>query len=524
VTTPAVQPPVGPGTRPSGKFQLLLELSRAFSARIELDELLPLVLEHTKDVLDGEGCSIMLLDPKAEELYFPVTSDASPDLEERLRHIRFPADRGVSGSVLRSGRAELVSDVAADARFYPAVDEEMGVHTRDLLCAPLRTHQGVIGVIGVRNKRAGAFTNDDLEFLDALAGSIAIAIENARLYEHVRRSEERLKAEVAVLRREKVRQDRFAEIIGNSPAMQRVFSLIENAIPTPISVLLEGETGAGKELIARAIHSRGPRKDGPFVAVNCGALPESLLESELFGFRRGAFTGAMADKIGLFEAADAGTLFLDEIGEMSLSTQVSLLRVLQEAEIRRIGETRSRKIDVRLICASNRDLVLEVRERRFREDLYYRISVFPIRIPPLRERREDIPLLVARLLEQSSKRLGKPVHGISREALAKLVAYSWPGNVRELQNEIERAVALVPAGNEVTPDQLSERVLCPATVSISVPAAATSLREARSAFERDYVSEVIRQNSGNLTQAAQALHISRQMLHRKLKELGITRA
>jgi len=521
VTTPAAQPSFGPSARPSGQFQLLLELSRAFSALVELDELLPVVLNRTRQVLDGDGCSIMLLDDKAQELYFPVSSDMSPDLEERLRRIRFPAGRGISGAVLRSGRAELVANVTDDARFYPAVDEEMGVHTRDLLCAPLRTHQGIIGVIGVRNKRTGAFSADDLQFLDALAGSIAIAIDNARLYERVRKSEERLRAEVAVLRREKVRQERFTEIVGNSPAMQRVLSLIENAIPTPISVLLEGETGAGKELIARAIHSRGARKDGPFVAVNCGALPESLLESELFGSSRGAFTGATADRVGLVEAADDGTLFLDEIGETSLATQVSLLRVLQEGEIRRLGETRSRKIDVRLMCATNRDLMQEVRERRFREDLYYRISVFPIRIPPLRERREDIPLLVSRLLEQSSRRLGKLVQGVDREALAKLIAYSWPGNVRELQNEIERAVALAPIGGDITADQLSERVLCPATVSISVPATATTLKDARSAFERDYVTEVIRQNGGNLTQAAQALRISRQMLHRKLKELGI---
>jgi transcriptional regulator with GAF, ATPase, and Fis domain len=521
LTTPAVHPPFAQSARATDKFLLLLELSRAFSAMVELDELLPLVLGRTKDVLDGEACSIMLLDEKTQELYFPVTSDMSPDLEERLRRIRFPADRGISGSVLHSGRAELVEQVVQDPRFYPAVDEEMGVHTRDLLCAPLRTHQGVIGVIGVRNKREGGFTIEDLEFLDALAGSIAIAIDNARLYEQVRQSEARLQAEVAVLRRERVQHERFAEIIGTSPAMQRVFSLIETAIPTPISVLLEGETGAGKELIARAIHSRGARGAEPFVAVNCGALPESLLESELFGFRRGSFTGAMTDKVGLFEAADGGTVFLDEIGETSLATQVSLLRVLQEGEIRRLGDTRPRKIDVRLICATNRDLMQEVRERRFREDLYYRISVFPIRIPPLRERREDIPLLVSRLLEQSSRRLGKPVRGIDRTALDKLVAYNWPGNVRELQNEIERAVALAPAGSDVTVDQLSERVLRPATVSINVPATESSLRQARQSFERDYVIEVLRQHGNNATQAAQALHISRQMLHRKLKELGI---
>jgi transcriptional regulator with GAF, ATPase, and Fis domain len=521
LSTPVFRAPLAPADWPPDKYHLLLELSRAFSALIQLDELLPLALDRTKEVLGGEGCSIMLLDERTDELFFPVTSDMSPDLEARLRRIRFPADRGVSGGVLRSGRAELVENVAQDPRFYPAVDEEMGVQTRDLLCAPLRTHRGVIGVIGVRNKCEGTFSNEDLEFLDALAGSIAIAIDNARLYEQLRRSEARLQAEVAVLRRERVHQERFPEIVGSSPAMHRVFSLIESAVPTPISVLLEGETGVGKEIVAQAIHSRGPRKDAPFVAVNCGALPDSLLESELFGFRRGAFTGATADKMGLFEAADGGTLFLDEIGEMSLATQVSLLRALQDGQIRRLGDTRPRQVDVRLICASNRDLMEEVRERHFREDLYYRISVFPIRIPPLRERREDIPLLVAHLLDHSIVRLRKPVRGIRREALAKLVAYGWPGNVRELQNETERAVALAPEGGEITTDHLSDRILRPSTVNIAVPASATSLREARHAFERDYVIEVIRQNGGNLTHAATALGISRQMLHRKLKELEI---
>ncbi len=357
--------------------------------------------------------------------------------------------------------------------------------------------------------------------MDALAGSVAIALENARLYQQVRHSESQLKEEVALLQRERTHQQRFAEIIGNGAAMGKVFALMESAISSPITVLLQGETGTGKELVARAIHYHGPRKEKPFVAVNCGALTETLLESELFGYKKGAFTGATTDKPGLFEAANGGTIFLDEIGETTPALQVKLLRVLQEGEIRRVGETHTRRVEVRVLSATNRDLTQEVQHKRFREDLYYRLSVFPITVPPLRERREDIPLLVTHFLHRISNKLGKHVQGITHEAIELFVQYSWPGNVRELENEIERAVALTPEGDTITPAYLSEKIVAQRAVRVSLPAEAGTLRQARLTFEREYVAEVLRQHQGNAVQAAKALGISRQMLQTKIKEYGL---
>ncbi len=499
------------------KLSLLFELSRGFNALIDLEALLPAVISKTKEILQAENCALLLLDIERQEMFFPVISDISPAIEARFTALRFPADRGVAGWVIQHGESALVPDVARDERFYAAVDQETGAKTRDLIYAPLRTPNRVIGTIGLRNKRGAPFTEDDLNFLEALAGPVAIAIDNARLYREVRQSETQLKEEVATLYRERAHWQQFTEIIGTDAAMAKVFTLMESAIASPVTVLLEGETGTGKELIARAIHAHGPRKDRPFITVNCGALPDSLLESELFGHKRGAFTGAEADKQGLFEVAHKGTIFLDEIGETTPAMQVKLLRVLQEREIRRLGETQPRQVDVRVIAATNRDLAHEVRQKRFREDLYYRLSVFPITAPPLRQRREDIPLLIAHFLRHCSQKLGKQAGGITDDALALLTQYDWPGNVRELENEIERALALAPEASAITPTYLSERFAAHRSLRVLLPSESGSLQHVRLAFEREYIAKVLQQHQGNATQAAKALGISRQMLQRKIK-------
>lgn len=503
------------------KLTLLLELSHTFSTLMELDESLPIIMQRTREVLQAENCAIFLLDEAGKELMVPVTSDIDPEVERRFQGLRFPAHKGIVSRVLQEGKALLVPDVRQDQRFQGHVDHHTGAQTHDLLYAPLRTKRGIIGVIGLRNKQGGTFTEEDLSFLDALAGSIAIAIENARLYQDVRQSEARLKEEVAVLHREMAYQQRFAEIIGTGPAMERVFTLMTSAIASTITVLLEGETGTGKDLIARTIHYHGPRKERSFVAVNCGGLTDTLLESELFGHKRGAFTGAIQDKPGLFEVADGGTIFLNEIGETSQAMQVKLLHVLQEGEIRRVGETESRRVNVRIISATNKNLAQEVQRRRFRADLYYRISVFPIVLPPLRARREDIPLLANHFLGQSSARLGKQISGISPEALEKLLHYAWPGNVRELENELERAVTLAPSGSSIGLEHLSERLLSQRALYIPFSTEPQSLRQARLTFEREYITTMLQQNQGNVAQTAKLLRMSRQMLQRKLKAYGL---
>ena len=508
-------------TVPAERFALLLELSRAFGARLELDALLRLVLERTSEALGAEGCSVLALDRAAGQLYFLASSDPALRGREPLADLRFPADRGVAGRALREGRALLVSDVASDASFFPDIDAQTGVRTRSLLCAPLPAPDGALGVIEVVNRRGGgAFGDEDLAFLDALAGSLAVALENARLYAAVRSDQARLEREVSALRRERRQRERFADVVGSAPAMERVFALMEVAAESSITVLLQGETGVGKELVARAIHRHGPRRDRPFLAVHCGALPESLLESELFGYRRGAFTGAVEDRAGLFEAAHGGTLFLDEIGETTPATQVKLLRALQEGEIRRVGDTRVRKVDVRVISATNRALTGEGAEG-FRQDLYYRLAVFPILVPPLRERREDVPALVSQLLERARRRLGKAVAGIEPAALERLAAYDWPGNVRELENEIERAVALAPSRGTIALSHLSERVFAPRGAGLAAGEPIGPLREARAAFERRYVAAALARCEGNATRAARSLGLSRQMMQRKIREYGL---
>jgi len=542
-------PESGQGAEQDSKIRqlsLLCEVSQSISELIELERLVPFVIAKTKEILHGDGAAVLLLDEERQELFFPFTAEAAPEVDHRLAEIRVPMDRGLAGWTVRHAEPQLVHDVTTDPRWYADVDRQTGMVTRSLLSVPLRAQRGVIGVIQVRGERADAFTAADLAFLDALGRSIATAIENARFCQRLKESEARLRDQVALLHREVARSSRFSDIIGTSDAMQRVFRLVEAAVTAPVTVLLHGETGTGKELIARAIHFNGPRHDRPFVAVNCGALSEHLLESELFGHRKGAFTGASEDRKGLFEVADGGTIFLDEVGEMTAAMQVKLLRVLQDGEVLPVGERAPRWVDVRVISATNRDLARESRERRFREDLYYRLNAFPITLPPLRERRDDVPLLVAHFLPRVATRFGKPTPDVSPAALRVLSAYPWPGNVRELQNELERAVALTPEGQAIDLSSLSTHVAAPPSGSsnlaagggspggargayapfdgalVAEPSAAPEpLRRARATFETQYIIAVLRQRGGNVSQAAEALGLSRSMLHKKMKEYGI---
>jgi len=499
----------------------LYEISRAFSEAIELDRLLPAVIAQTKALFGVESSAIMLLDRSSNELFVPYIADVAPEVEQRFAMIRVPADHGITGWAVRHGEVQHVADVRQDPRWYRRVDEQTGIATRGLLCAPLHTRDGVIGVLSLRNKLTGGFDAEDVALIAALAENVAIAIDNARRFEDAQRSAARLRDAVAALQRQVVRDRRFDDIVGHSPAMEAVFRLLATAAASPVTVLITGETGTGKELVARAIHANGPRRDGPFVAVNCGSLSETLLESELFGHRRGAFTGALADKKGLLEFAHGGTIFLDEVGDMPPAMQAKLLRVLQEGEVLPVGETAARHVDVRVISATHRDLAVETRSGRFREDLYYRLNTFPIALPPLRARCEDIPLLVTRLLESTTEKFRKPVQRCSAQALELLSAYAWPGNVRELRNEIERAVALAPAGGTIEPAHLSERVVPSTPPRVAPPAMDMPLRHARERFERAYVAQVLAQHGGNASRAAEALGISRVMLQKKIRVYGL---
>jgi two-component system response regulator HupR/HoxA len=357
---------------------------------------------------------------------------------------------------------------------------------------------------------------DDEEMRTALTRAIELfnlTRENARLVEELRRINERLAAENAYLKQAKLEPGR---IIGDSPLMREVLALVEKVAAHPTTVLVQGETGTGKELIARALHDASPRRDRLFVAVNCAALSEGILESELFGHKRGSFTGAVADKKGLFEVADGGTLFLDEISETTASFQAKLLRVLQEGEIRAVGDTRDRKVDVRVIVATNRKLEDEVKAGRFRDDLLYRLRVFPIRLPALRDRMEDLPALAAHLTTRIATQVRKAVGPPTPEALAALSRYPFPGNVRELENELERAILLAEPGAPLTEDLLSDHVLQNGTGSPP-----SVLQSRTDGFERKEIIEALERAGGVKSRAAEELGITYRGLLKKMRRLGM---
>ncbi len=328
-----------------------------------------------------------------------------------------------------------------------------------------------------------------------------------------------------------------ARIVGSSPAIVELYRVIEKVSDTPSTVLVTGESGTGKELVAQALHAGSSRRSKPLIKINCAAIPKDLMESELFGYERGAFTGAVASKPGRFELADGGTLFLDEIGEIPIEMQVKLLRALQESEFERVGGVKTLKVDVRLIAATNRDLQKEIAAGRFREDLYYRLNVVPISLPPLRERRDDIPLLVQSFLDKYNRKLNKRIEGIEPEAVEALQAHNWPGNIRELENLMERTV-LFCEGDRIEVEDLPESIRRAAGLAVPVPAATTVagpaavatvpdasmkdiVKEAAAALERDLITKALEETGGNVTQAAKKLKISRKSLQNKMKEFGL---
>ncbi len=449
----------------------------------------------------------------------PEASVLVVDDEENVRHL--------VSLVLR--REDLAVEACADgeealrrihARDYDVVLCDLRMPQLDGLglLAKLRDNPGASTVVVM-----SAYADHDVA-LDAIrAGAfdyIAKPFRNDELVFTVRKALEhrRLRRENESLRLAARGAEGFAGIIARSPAMTRVFATIRKVADYRSTVLLSGESGTGKEMVARALHTESSRRDGPFVAVNCGAIPEPLLESELFGHVRGAFTDASRDKRGLFEEANGGTLFLDEIGDMPLSLQVKLLRVLQEGEIRRVGDSKSRPIDVRVVAASLHDLDDLVRAGRFREDLFYRLNVLPLRLPPLRERPEDIPLLIEHFLQRYNDLIGTRVHGVSPQAMERLTAYAWPGNVRELENVIERALVLADTdiiGVETLPDALRAPV---SPLRAVLADDDLSVKRATRAIEILLIARALTKTGGNRTRAAELLELSHRALLYKIKE------
>jgi len=503
-------------------LDLLNEVSTAVHSIHDLDEMLQNVLAKIKDVFGIDGASIALHDHQRKELYFIQTIEEIADGDpQKMAEMRFPDDYGVAGWVLKEQQSVLIPDVTKDSRFTKKLDLQQNLDTRSMICVPLKTRKRVMGVLYAINKLAAEFSQKDLRLLEVLSVIIAVSIENARLYGEVRQYASSLEKENYRLKTECQARFNVQGIIGSGAAMQRVFALLDKVIGTDTAVLIQGETGTGKELLAKVIHYNGPLKNKPFVAENCGALSENLLESEIFGHVKGAFTGAIADKKGLFEMANGGTVFLDEIFDMPFSMQTKLLRVLQENQIRPVGGSRYRQVNFRLISSSNRDLFVQVEEGNFREDLFYRIQVFPIVIPPLRERKEDIPLLATHFLEQHAARLDRTLARLTPAALEALMQFKWPGNVRELENEIERALTLAGDDTEITPEYLSERIRPSADAGGHLEAAPATLKEATAEVERQMVMEALRKSGGNRSQAARELGLTRQGLLNKIARYEI---
>lgn len=385
------------------------------------------------------------------------------------------------------------------------------------VCAlPLLSRGRAIGCLNLASRREQAFPESDIEFLTQVAGQITLAMENALAYQEIAQLKNKL-AEEKLYLQEEVRTERgFEEIIGDSKALTNVLKQIQIVAPTDSTVLIQGETGTGKELIARAIHRLSERKEQTFVKLNCASIPSGLLESELFGHERGAFTGAISQKMGRFELADNGTIFLDEVGDIPLELQSKLLRVLQEQEFERLGSTRTIRVDVRMIAATNRDLKSLVEAKEFRSDLYYRLNVFPVTMPPLRERREDIPRLVRYFAQQHAVRMKKHIHTVPAKTLEALSRYGWPGNVRELENLVERSVILTPGTELQVP--LSELQADKGREITATP----NLQES----ERQQIVRILRNVNwviGGPNGAAAKLGLKRTTLNSKMKKFGIAR-
>ena len=513
--------------RAQERLQLLLDLTNRVASHLNLREVLREISAQIRGAMQCDGVGIGL--PSPEDGRFRIYVLDFPSAPANLEEGYEPDNDNPVAEVFRSGEPAILTEERLK-RLKIAADHGI----RSSVHVPLTGRDGVVGVLSLGTQRENAFSHGDLPFLTQVARQVALAIENALAYGEVSEQKQKLTLEKLYLEDELRSEGQFEEIIGRSESLTRVLDQIATVAPTDSTVLIYGETGSGKELIARAVHNLSARKAGAFVKLNCAAIPTGLLESEMFGHERGAFTGAISQRIGRFELANRGTIFLDEIGDIPLELQPKLLRVLQEREFERLGSTRTMRSDARLIAATNRDLDQFVAEGKFRSDLYYRLNVFPVRVPALRERPEDIPLLVRHFVQQFSRRLGKVIDAIPAEAMTALTRYPWPGNIRELQNVIERAVILTngPVLNVHIDDLRAPSPPAPPLSTHNGHAASTQISAAsrqdlRSALEESERRQIMAalENSNWVVAgpegAAARLGLKRSTLQSRIQKLGI---
>ena len=483
-----------------------LDIASRLSITEETAPLLELIAGEATRLLDCDRSSIFLWDRERNEV------EARPALGVPGSSLRLPAGEGIVGETLKTGKPTIVDDAYGDSRFNQEVDRQSGYRTQNLICVPLQdSDDTVVGAFEAINRNGNRdFTSEDVECLQQLGTQAAVALRNLREHSLLNRSRDQLAEQVTST----------VEIIGESSAIFALRDTISRLASTDLPVLVLGESGTGKEVVAQSLHYLGQRAQSPFVAVNCAALTESLLESELFGHEQGAFTDAREMRKGKFELADCGTLFLDEIGDMSLSGQAKLLRVLEEKIITRVGGSQVIPINVRIIAATNTNLAEAVRQKQFREDLYYRLSVVTLDLPALRERPEDILPLAEYFLGRFAAQARRPVMQLTTEARRRLQAHSWPGNIREVRNLMERVAFLCP--NERVEAEDLAFILSPDNETGQLPSLELGLEKATRAFQRDFIHRSIRQVSNNMTEAARLLGLHRSNLYRKMKQLGMS--
>ena len=499
-------------------LRLLLEVNNILVSTLDLRELLGAISTSLRRVLEHDYASLALYDPESNQLRLQALEFAEGEglIEEGLS---IPLEGTPSGLAFTSRQPVLVNHLSLEQFPSEITRRLIGEGLKSGCSLPLISPGRVSGVLNVASLREHAFTPADAELLGEIAKQLAIAVENALSFHQIVELYNKLADEKLYLEDEIRTAYKFEEVVGESAALKRALQDVETVAPLDATVLIYGETGTGKELIARAIHNLSPRRDRTLVKVNCAAIPTGLLESELFGHEKGAFTGAISQKLGRLELAHQGTLFLDEVGDIPLELQPKLLRALQEQEFERLGSTRTVRVDVRLVAATHRDLAQMVADGRFRSDLYYRLNVFPVLLPPLRERSEDIPMLARHFTQRFARRMGRQIEAIPTKIMEALVRYPWPGNIRELQNVIERAVILSPGPALQIPleDLQPEGSLAEASAG-----RALTLAE----VEREHIQGVLRETGwvlGGAKGAAARLGMKRSTLQWKMKQLGISR-